>query len=61
MKKVYKIDCEWDMGFNYLYSTKAKAMKAIRTTDWSDVLEEGESVQSLLDDNMVIITELIVS
>lgn len=46
--KMYKIWCEWDMGFKDAYSTEAKAQKAIDEADWDlvdmtmeEILEEG--------------------
>ena len=31
---VYKIDCEYDMGFDDLYATKELAEKAIKEAEW---------------------------
>jgi len=33
-KKIYKIWCEWDMGFSDTYSTREKAQQDIDEADW---------------------------
>jgi hypothetical protein len=54
--KVYKIECEWDMGFKEIYKTKAEAEQAIQDTDWSDVLEdENDSVEKLMEEGYLLI------
>ena len=56
--KVYKIDCEWDMGFEDLYYTKEAAQKAIDNTDWESMV--NMTLEEVIADNMVIIEEIIV-
>lgn len=44
--KIYRINCEWDMGFHDAYSTKEKAQKDIDNADWEScetTLEEAQS------------------
>ncbi|MEK6881227.1 MAG: hypothetical protein AABY22_16520 [Nanoarchaeota archaeon] len=51
--KVYKIWCEWDMGFDDLYSTKEKAQKVIDDQDWEGLV--GMSLEDVKEDNLVAI------
>lgn len=54
--KVYKIECEWDMGFKELYATKEEAQKDIEEVEWE--LECGDSLESLITDGYVSIKEI---
>lgn len=55
--KIYKIECEWDMGFKEAYKTRKAAEQAIKDTDWSDILE-GDSVETLIEDGLLKIVEV---
>ena len=52
---VYKIWCEWDMGFNDVYLTKEAAQKDIDEADWSmcDI-----TLQEAIDEGYVSIEEV---
>jgi len=54
--KVYKIWCEWDMGFSDAYSTKEKAQKAIDEMDWEGMCDY--TLKEVQEDGMVSIEEV---
>lgn len=56
--KVFKIECEWDMGFKEIYKSREEAEQEIKDTDWSDVLEDGDTLESLIEDGYVSIREI---
>lgn len=54
--KAYKIWCEYDMGFEELYSTEEKAQEAINEVDWvglCDTTKEEMFEQGLLGVNEI--------
>lgn len=55
---VYKIECEWDMGFEELYHSSEAASKAIDEADWSAVLGDDDSLEDLIDDGYISIVEI---
>jgi hypothetical protein len=66
MKKYYKIQCEWDMGFGS-YSTVKKAEKAIEDQDWSEMARDDERkysnkeiIEQLKEDGYLKIREVTV-
>lgn len=60
MKTVYRIDCEWDIDLaDVVFTTKKKAMDAIKNIDWFEMGIE-ESLTTLLDDGMVSIQKVAV-
>lgn len=56
MNKIYKIWCEWDMGFADAYSSKEKAQKAIDETDWENLCEY--TLEEVQEDGFVSIEEI---
>ena len=54
--KVYKIWCEWDMGFADAYSTKEKAQQTIDKMDWEGMC--SYTLKEVQDDGMVSIEEV---
>ena len=54
--KIYKIDCEWDMGFADAYKTREKAQKVIDETDWEHMV--GYTLEEVQADGMVSIIEI---
>ena len=54
--KIYKIDCEWDMGFAEAYETREKAQKAIDEMDWEGMC--GSTLEEVQADGMVSIDEI---
>lgn len=56
-KKAYRIWCEYDMGWeNKVFSTKKKAMDAIKAADWDLVNEENH--ENLWDAGLLGIEEI---
>ena len=53
--KIYKIDCEWDMGFSPYYATRELAQEAIDKMDWSMV---DMTAKEAMFDNYVSIEEI---
>jgi hypothetical protein len=53
--KIYRIWCEWDMGFSKSYSTREKAQQAIDKIDWED--EGLGTLEEIIEDGMVYIEE----
>ena len=56
--KIYRIWCEWDMGFWEAYATKELAQKDIDETDWEDLV--GRDQKTVEGDGLVYIEEVIV-
>lgn len=54
--KVYKIECEWDMGFKELYKTRAEAVEAIAGIDWIGEVED--CLENLVEDGYIEIIEI---
>jgi len=54
--KIYKIWCEWDMGFAEAYSTREKAQKDIDEADWEGLV--GSTLEEVINDGMVQIEEI---
>ena len=54
--KVYKIWCEWDMGFHEVYATKKLAQKDIDNIDWKTLV--GRSQEIVERDGLVFISEV---
>ena len=51
---VYKIECEWDMGFgDTVYSTKELARESIDSVSWEDV--DYESSEQVMEAGYVAI------
>jgi len=53
---IYKIKCEWDMGFAEAYSTKEKAQEDIDGADWEGLV--GETKEEIVNCGMVRIEEI---
>lgn len=53
--KVYKIECEWDIGLDNLYKSETLAMKALKACDWSNLLENDESIDDLIEEGLICI------
>jgi len=53
---IYKIWCEWDMGFSEAYSTKEKAQEAIDNTDWEGMCDY--TLEVVQEDGLVQIEEI---
>lgn len=56
--KVFKIECEWDMGFKELYASREEAEQDIKDTDWVDLLEDGYTLENLMKAGYVRIKEI---
>ena len=54
--KVYKIWCEWDMGFWEAYISRELAQKAIDETDWKNTV--GRSQEIVEQDGLAYIEEI---
>lgn len=48
---VYKIECEFDMGFSDLYETKEAANVAVLKADWEELC--GMSYDDIVGDGLV--------
>jgi hypothetical protein len=58
-KTIYKIGCEWDMGFAEAYDTKEAADKAIQEADWSYIFDDdNETVKDLIQEGYISIKEV---
>ncbi len=56
---IYRINCEWDMGFKKAYKTIKDAEQAIKDADWSEVLEgPDDSTDKLMEDGLLDIEEI---
>lgn len=55
---IYKIWCEWDMGFADAYSSREKAEAALADADWDMV---GMTLEEVKEENLVEIQEVTVS
>lgn len=55
IKKIYKIWCEWDMGFFDAYSTEEKAQEDIDNTNWEELT--GYTKEEAIDLGFVSIYE----
>jgi hypothetical protein len=53
---VYKISCEWDMGFSDAYSTREKAQKAIDEMDWEKMVDY--TLEKVMEYGLVSIEEV---
>jgi len=53
---IYKIWCEWDMGFADAYTTRDKAQTDINEMDWETLCDY--TLKQVIDDGMVGIEEV---
>lgn len=54
--KVYRINCEWDMGFAEIYQTRESAQKDIDNADWEGLC--GTTLEEAQEDGNVSIEEI---
>jgi len=57
MKKVYRINCEWDTDLtDMLFDSKEKAMKELEAYDWENLVEDN--LENLMKDGYITIEEV---
>lgn len=53
---VFKIECEWDMGFYEAYAAEELAWAAINSTDWETACDM--TLEEVLNEGLVSVTEI---
>jgi hypothetical protein len=56
MKTVFKVECEFNMGFYELYETEELAYNDIENVDWK--CETGMALSEILDEGLLSVTEI---
>ncbi len=58
-KKLWKVECEWDLGITAIYDDREELERDVRNALVGlDLIEEGDSYESLVADGYVSIVQV---